>query len=260
MNGEVLDDALIRMYARTLYGYRSYDAPWWFVGMEEGGGDDLDKVRARLYAWDRRGRRELEDLAEFHRAFSEGRWFDGDRPPTQRTWRSLIRILLAAGGGKVPLEAVRRYQVERLGRDGGETALLELLPLPSPSIDRWSYHEWTSVPQLSDRGSYLRYYAPRRAAYLRRKREEHRPLVVVYYGLHGNYQRWWECISGVSLNDHNVEGQRVRVGRDPGTIFVVIPHPNARRVTNTFCHGVGHLISWKSKQLRRGWAGKNEDQ
>lgn len=30
------------------YGYGNYQADYWFVGMEEGGGDTFDKVSKRL--------------------------------------------------------------------------------------------------------------------------------------------------------------------------------------------------------------------
>jgi hypothetical protein len=62
-----LNAALLRSYAIKYYGYGHYGAPFWFVGMEEGGGDAIERVRARLTAWDTRGRRELEDLEPFRR-------------------------------------------------------------------------------------------------------------------------------------------------------------------------------------------------
>jgi hypothetical protein len=238
-----LDDTLLCSYAETFHGYGSYDAPFWFVGMEEGGGQDIDAVRARLTAWDLRDRRELEDLAGLHRAFGLGRWFDGDHPPIQRTWGALVRLLFSAERRDSSLGTVRLYQGQRLGRSDGETALLELLPLPSPSVGKWNYGTWSSCPQLVDRRTYREHFAPRRARYLRRKREEHRPVAVVYYSLNAEYQRWWDDISGASLEEHEVEGRRLRTGSDGKTAHIVIPHPAARGLRSDFFHAVGRLIA-----------------
>jgi hypothetical protein len=189
MVADYLDTALLRPYADTFYGYGHYGAPFWFVGMEEGGGDVIERVHARLRAWDTRGGQELEDLKPFSRAFGEGRWFDGPRPRLQPTWSRLIRILLAAEGRDLSRESVRRYQAEQLGRSAGDTALLELLPLPSPSAGQWNYGDWSPLPQLVTRPLYRQYYSSRRADYLRGKREERRPVAVLYYSLYPEYQR-----------------------------------------------------------------------
>jgi hypothetical protein len=59
------DDQLLLDFMNAFYGYGNYKAPYWFIGMEEGGGDSFEEVTKRLSVWDRRGRRELEDAAEY---------------------------------------------------------------------------------------------------------------------------------------------------------------------------------------------------
>lgn len=58
------DDELLLAYMDGFYGYGNYQAPYWFVGMEEGGGDSSADVSSRLKIWNERGRQELEDLHE----------------------------------------------------------------------------------------------------------------------------------------------------------------------------------------------------
>lgn len=237
-----LDDDLLAAYASGFYGYGTYAAPYWFVGMEEGGGSDIANLRARLRAWQAGGQRELEDLPRYSVAIGEGRWF-GERPRLQSTWGRQIRMLLAAEGRAATTETVRRYQAERLGRLDGESAVVELLPLPSPSIGHWHYGAWSSLPTLRDRAAYLEHYAPRRAEHLRRRIEEYRPADVVFAGLDGRYQPWWKAISGVPMERREVEGQTVRAGSDAHTLFVVTPHPVAWGLTNAFFHCVGTTIA-----------------
>ncbi len=41
-----LDDALLEAYMDGFYGYGNLAGPYWFIGMEEGGGDSLDRFSA----------------------------------------------------------------------------------------------------------------------------------------------------------------------------------------------------------------------
>ena len=38
------DDSLLETFAETFYGYGNYNGPYWFIGMEEGGGDSFDQA------------------------------------------------------------------------------------------------------------------------------------------------------------------------------------------------------------------------
>ena len=61
----MLDDALVTSFMSGFYGYGSYSADYWFVGMEEGGAGSAEEIVAHLEHWERRGRSELEDLRDF---------------------------------------------------------------------------------------------------------------------------------------------------------------------------------------------------
>ena len=108
--------------ARDWFGYGSWTAPYWFVGMEPGGEGD----GASHASWERLGGGELIDCRAHHLDCDFTRWHGLDRPPTQPTWRRLIQLLLSYKGESTDLDAVARYQRDRLGASGSETAIIEL--------------------------------------------------------------------------------------------------------------------------------------
>jgi len=137
-------------FIERFFGYGTWSAPVWFIGMEEGGGASLAEVETRIGTWQARGANELEDLAEFHRAIGVTRHF-GERPALQSTWAKLIRVLFGLRGEAADTERVRSYQATQLGRQGSETALVELLPLPSPSTSHWLYRDISDISYLATR-------------------------------------------------------------------------------------------------------------
>lgn len=200
---EYFSDELLAAYAAHFYGYGEYDGDYWFIGMEEGGGDSLDEVNAKLTNWDKRGQRELEDLAEFHYAIGTVQWF---RPHSkiQPTWSKFVRIILAAEDEKLSTESVRCYQTDQLGRKKGESCLLELLPLPSPSLGHWHYAHRSQLSQLRNRQTYMDYYAPRRAIHIRQKVQRHKPKAVVFSSIGPQYQIWWKEIAQVTFEAREI--------------------------------------------------------
>ena len=138
----------------------------------EGGGNDLDQVRKRLDAWVELGQTELVDIYDFHLEIDYPQYF---RNPVrlQRTWMQQARIVLASKGLFFSIEDVRAYQRDVIGRKHGETCLLEILPLPSPSSNVWNYGLWSDLPFLKDRKAYRDYCVPWRAEHIRSRIEEH---------------------------------------------------------------------------------------
>lgn len=128
----MLDSALLRDFIDTFNGYGDYHAPHWLVGMEEGGGGSLAEITRRLTKWHNQGRGALLDLMPQH-ADGDLSNFASGPAKLQATWSQLIRVVLAIEGKPADKEAVRLYQQTQLGRFGGDTCLIELMPLPSPS-------------------------------------------------------------------------------------------------------------------------------
>jgi hypothetical protein len=93
----MLNDQLLEAFIRGFYGFGNYQARYWFVGMEEGGGNTQEAISKQLEIWDRWGRKELIDVAEYAREMGITRWY-GDTAKLQPTWKHLIRIFLTAEG------------------------------------------------------------------------------------------------------------------------------------------------------------------
>jgi len=153
-------------------GYGRLEAPVWFLGMEEAGGGEAN-LRARLKF------RTMEDCAEAHRLLGITKHHWGRRV-IQRTWRGMCYLMLKLDNQATDAENIRNYQAESLGRFGGQTLLVELMPIPKSSLGAWGYEEL--IPQYASREDYYQKVKPRRLAYLQRLIRENRPRIVIAYG------------------------------------------------------------------------------
>jgi len=234
----VLDDDLLLDFVQSFYGYGNYAANVWFVGMEEGGAGSPESVAQHLEHWQGRGRAELEDLREFQVSKGNADFFV-DRPKLQRTWAGLARIMLANPANETPTEQVREFQANHLGRHSGNNALLELLPLPSPSMGKWLYGEHSRLPFLVDRETYRDHVVRARVEHVRHRVLEHRPRAVVFYSVNPWYMDWWRAISGVEFSESEVGGERVHEGSNGHTVFMITKHTVAHGLTSEFFRQVG---------------------
>ncbi len=239
---EQFDDTLLADFADTFYGYGTYNAPYWFIGMEEGGGNTFEEINARLEAWRRRGRREAEDLRSFHEAFGMVNFFQG-AAVLQSTWNKLIRVVLSATGRPVTTELVREYQQEQLGSAGGETCLLELLPLPSPTIGAALFAKLLQLLNFPTQEQYKQHYMPLRAAHIAQRIEEYRPCVVMFYGVAKEFRQCWDSIAGAP--PWVVDANGVAWAQKDGTLFVITKHPVARGLRSDDFEAVGRMITEK---------------
>lgn len=92
-----IPEELLQQFITTFYGSGNYSGDYWFVGMEEGGGNDLDQVTARLNAWKDLGETELVDIYDFHIKIHYPEYF-ADPVKLQRTWMQQARVILASRG------------------------------------------------------------------------------------------------------------------------------------------------------------------
>jgi hypothetical protein len=236
------DDCLLETFANTFYGYGDYHAPYWFIGMEEGGGDSFDNIKKRLSAWNADGRPELEDVAEFHRTIGLGEYFD-EQPKRQPTWDKLTRLLLSAKellsreDQDLQRKQVQEYRQTSLGKvSGGENCLIELLPLPSPSTSDWIYAQHSRLPQLKNRKEYKKHYIDRRVKHIQERINQYRPQVVVFYST--TYLKWWKQIA-----DAPFSFDQMHVAHRNGTLFVVTDHPARRGRGYEYFHEIGQKIA-----------------
>ena len=234
------DDILLQSFIYNFYGYGTYNARCWFIGMEEGGGNSFTEVDRRLSIWNGRGGKELEDVAGYHIELGMPEFFS-EVPKLQTTWNKLIRILLSAEGQDPTTDQVRDYQKSSLGRSHGDTCLLELLPLPSPSTGHWMYATHSALPYLSNRDTYRGRLSESRADHIRQRIQENAPGVVVFYSLNQEYQHWWRYIAGIEFN--SLDELRLYWGEDANTLFLITKPPAAKGVTNQYFHDIGHFIA-----------------
>jgi len=232
-----LNDSLLQDFMTTFYGSGNYFGDYWFVGMEEGGGNDLDQVANRLNAWITLGKTELVDIHEFHLIIDYPQYFN-DPVKLQKTWMQQARIVLAAKGLPSSTSDVRVYQRDKIGRKTNETCLLELLPLPSPSTKAWNYHLWSDLPFLKDRTTYRSYCAPWRMEHIRSRINEYKPKAVVFMGQ--GYSQYWQAISGQNDTYGDKGGFWALIsGR---TTYVITKHPSAQGVTNNYFESIGDFL------------------
>jgi hypothetical protein len=229
---EMFDDDLLDAFMDSFYGSGHYTAPYWFVGMEEGGHGTFREVAGRLAAWHAGGRRELHELGD-----ANAPWF-GPRATLQRTWAKLIHTVLSAEGQPVDREAVREYQRTRLGRRAGFDCLLELLPLPSPSTGEWLYSRYSGLPHLVSRDAYREYWAERRANHIRERIAQHQPRAVVFYSVNPTYQHWWKRIAALPFAPPR---DGLQVAQSSSTLFIITRHPRGQR--NAHFDAIGRLIA-----------------
>jgi len=206
--------------------------------MEEGGGNTLDAISKQLDIWDQWGRKELIDVVEYAREMNITRWY-GDRAKLQPTWKHLIRIYLTAEGQPTDAEMMREFQKKVWGTKEGDTCLLELLPLPAPSIASWLYGEISTLPYLASRKTYREYVTPLRIAHLQNRIRFYRPKAVIFYG--SGYDSHWKRIAGIDSWEKSSEG--VLLGVNNSTLFISSKHPVAHGATNEYFYSIGKLIT-----------------
>ncbi len=206
-------DYATHQLATKCFGYGRWDAPYWFIGPEQGQGLlERDSFQNRHRAFDEIGAYGLCDCRAFHAFIGEVRWHRDSRPPLQPTWRRLLLTLMTFCGESTDHTSLRNYQREHLGRSDGETCLIELSGLPANSF---------KVPR--DRES----FREARIQHIQQKLLAAPPVFVVMYGK-GNHKHWDRIAAAFSESDR--------------TIAVVAPHPVARGSHDTDWIELGHRL------------------
>ena len=112
------DESLFLDFATQFLGYGSLDAPVWLLGPEAGGGASIAELHRRIKIWAERGRKETEDLQEYHKALElppKSNWAEKE----QATWAALSGSFWRP---EVSILARETYCVSRLKRSGSTRA------------------------------------------------------------------------------------------------------------------------------------------
>lgn len=238
------DEQLMLDYATKFLGYGSLNSPLWLIGPEAGGGGTIQEIQERISVWEKRGRRETEDLQSYHAALSLAEKCDWSRN-IQPTWGALIRVVLSMHDvDTIDRAVIVEFQKSKLGKLGGQNALLDLSQLSSPSNSGWIFGE-CGISWLKSREEYEARMLPVRAEILRKKLSEcvTKPKLVLFYGL--GHRRWWELISSRQFRQSQLAN--FWWTRDSETLFALIPHRNGIRgggngALTKFLSDVGSLI------------------
>jgi hypothetical protein len=215
-----LNNATLTDFCTTFFGYGQWHAPVWFIGIEEAGGLTKSAATNHLDTWLERGRKNLENAPSFYPASSNHCWH-GSKASPQLTWTQLIRMLLIAQGKSDTHDSIMDYQRNCLGTSNGQTCLLELLPLPSPTTKTWRYGDWSNLEWLETREKYQQHMTLLRACFLARQIERHCPATVIFYG--STWHRVWAAIAGGHW--HQAINQKLMGFERDNTAFFVTKHP-----------------------------------
>ena len=224
----MLSPSALLKYLESFFGYGRWDAPIWFIGIEEAGGRSERELEQRLAVWAERGHKELEDAPTFYPASGNSSWH-GEGAHIQATWKQLIRLLLLARGACADDKAILACQSTQLGSFAGDTSLTELLPLPSPDTATWNYGRWSELDRLRSRQAYLAGTLNQRADVLKQRCRSNQPKAVIFYGLEladgTSLLPFWSWIAG-GWFDQAIERKKILLSRrNSKTTFFVTRHP-----------------------------------
>ncbi len=140
------------------------------------------------------------------------------------TWRNMAHVMLAFGGqahANHSREALRTYQEGSLGATTSGMLLVEVMPLPSPSLDDWLYAQ---IPEIAreypTRDIYREKVWPGRGRVLRAFFARIEPKLVI---CHGKGRDW--CDFRAFFGEASFDNQGpFRVGVRGRTRVILSPH------------------------------------
>ena len=204
-------------------GYGRLDAPYWFLGVEEGIGGNSERELARLLAV-RANWGVVMDSHDAHEELEDRFWA---RKSVSPAWRSAAKLLLMIKGETDVRASALPYVHRKLGRQSnteGESLCGELLPLPKSAESAWPSEYASAGGYLATGKSYRLHAIPRRQAMWRSLIRDHQPNVVFLYG-----KKNWSYFKGIlaatwnpiTVGTMNAEEATVNDGK---TIMYCIPH------------------------------------
>jgi len=216
-------------YCKRFFGYGSWKAPIWFIGMEEGGCSCQGTIGLRLRYWWLRGTKSLENAPEFFRLIGQGCWFC-DHAKLQPTWKQLIRIQLVFNRQEANDNAILSFQKEHWGKRERDrrrmSCFVELYPLPPSAKKPRYYDNWC---------------APIRVKALKRSIRTNSPKAVVFCGMK-YLDHWREIVGDTNFQPQNMQGGRIMTCRHNRTSYYVILHPTSHHPVGYFDRVAHHIL------------------
>lgn len=207
----MIDSKKIENYCNNFYGYGNWESPIWFVGIEENGGYSKEEVQKRIDSW-LRFKSPLIDNKEHHlnlndegitKLFTEGK--------RQPTWWKLIRLKLNYDDIKVSNEKIQEIQKHEWGQLNSKSLIIEMFPLPSPSIKHWKYNnpEWSNLESLESREKYFNTFAEKRVDFIKNQIKKHKPKAVIFYA--NKLIKYWDLIIE---DDFNKKSKKRKINKN----------------------------------------------
>lgn len=195
-----IEEKALKHWIDNFYGYGSWNAPIWFIGYEESGGDVPEGVAEKInyfYKVHAATSATLCNIRELYRQVSmdsvdpkaalftnrcEYRF--GKNAAQNGLWKNLIAFQHGYSNEKLPdlLEYQKHIFASSLEHN---EALIRLYPLPAPYGHAW-YYSWLDLPQLpflKSRALYQEHLYQGRIYTILSSIREYKPEVVLMYGM-----------------------------------------------------------------------------
>ncbi len=196
----LIEEKAFKHWMDHFYGYGSWDARFWFVGHEEGGGELPEEVADNLNYFQSAHRQADTSLCDIRELYNHVavRW-DGPKASSFSTlfdyrfekdatlhgiWKNLIAFVHGYRNENLP-DLLAYQQHNFLSPSDQKEALIQLYPLPSPHSHAW-YYSWLDLPQfpfLKSRALYQEHLYEHRVKTILSKIYNHKPEVVLMYGM-----------------------------------------------------------------------------
>lgn len=192
-----IDSNQLNHWINYFYGFGSWQAKFWFIPYEDGGGELPEEVAVKLnYFFNRHPdqRPSLADLREMYkqvdiqlegpRAGLYNNLYDfrfGGNAVQHGIWKNLIAFVHGFTNQKLP--DLMAYQKSTFAIS--KEALIPLYPLPSPHNHAW-YYSWLDMPQfpfLKKRKAYEEHVFQGRIQTILQQLIKQKPSVVLLYGM-----------------------------------------------------------------------------
>jgi len=234
----ILEDYLV-----NFYGYGNPDGDYWFIGLEEGDLTRGKELEMRLKNWENEHDEHFMDVAESHKNLAGRKFYVEENNrlvKNQATITKAVKMYLILSGNYNKEYALNnkdifhkealKYQGRYFARkDYGETAILELYPLPCHKTNSWEYgNRFNEIPWLSNKRIYMDYMNNVRVPKIFELIKSKKPKFVVLYSKRKDTEKFipklYSTTFDTNLKLKKIGNQEVMYNNPNGTTFFFIPH------------------------------------
>ena len=188
----------------------------------------------------------VEDLAKFHKKINNPLAKMGSYFPL--TWQSYIRIVFALNADRKFFNLnknqqkaeMKKYMENGFANNNGNECLLEIGPLPSPTVAYWNYEKYpvfSDLEELADRKTCMDHHHPKRREKIEALINKKKPKYVFFMSDREQLvnDHWMKIIGSseeklIKGFDNYAVGDRPRhfIGKEDIN-FIICKHPDAQK-------------------------------